>query len=142
MKHNYLSEKLRNKRIVFNYHDNETSAFEAVFARGDRKTSALLYEAWKLGCKLDGWSEHYRPDLWEQAFINSGVDKDFYTTRKRSKDEIFPWEIVDPCVSREFLRSEAEKAYEAVTTRDCRYGCVGCGINREVRCEKGGIYHA
>ena len=142
LKHNYLSEKLRNKRIVFNYHDNETSAFEAVFARGDRKTSALLYEAWKLGCKLDGWSEHYRPDLWEEAFKNSGVDKDFYTTRKRSKDEIFPWEIVDPCVSREFLRSEAEKAYEAKTTHDCRYGCVGCGINREVRCEKGGIYHA
>ena len=142
LKHNYLAEKLRNKRIVFNYHDNETSAFEAVFARGDRKTSALLYEAWKLGCKLDGWSEHYRPDLWEQAFMNSGVDKDFYTTRKRSADEIFPWEIVDPCVSREFLRKEAEKAYEAVTTHDCRYGCVGCGINREVRCEKGGIYHA
>ena len=74
--------------------------------------------------------------------MNSGVDKDFYTTRKRSADEIFPWEIVDPCVSREFLRKEAEKAYEAVTTHDCRYGCVGCGINREVRCEKGGIYHA
>ena len=142
LKHNYLAEKLRDRRITFNYHDNETSSFEAVFARGDRKTSALLYEAWKLGCKLDGWSEHYRPDLWEQAFLNSGVDKEFYTTRKRSFDEIFPWEIVDPCVSREFLISEAKKAYEAKTTQDCRYGCVGCGINREVKCEKGGIYHA
>ena len=50
--------------------------------------------------------------------------------------------MIDCCVSKEFLKKEAEKAYEAVTTHDCRYGCVGCGINREVRCEKGGIYNA
>ncbi len=141
-KHNYLNERLRSKHIVFNYHDNETSSYEAVFARGDRKTSRLLYEAWKLGCKLDGWSEHYRPDLWEQAFERSGIDRDFYTTRKRSFDEILPWDIVDCCVSKEFFRREAEKAYGETITPDCRYGCAGCGINREVKCEKGGIYHA
>ncbi len=142
LKHNYLNEKLRDKRIIFNYHDNETSSFEAVFARGDRRTSRLLYEAWKLGCKLDGWSEHYRPDLWEQAFINSGIDRDFYTTRKRSFDEILPWDHIDYLVTKEFLKKEAEKAYNAEITHDCRYGCVGCGINREVKCEKGGIYNA
>ena len=141
-KHNYLAERLKDKRITFNYHDNETSSFEAVFARGDRKTSKLLYEAWKLGCKLDGWSEHYRPDLWEEAFRNSGIERNFYTTRKRSFDEIFPWDIIDCAVSKDFFRSEAKKAYAETTTRDCRYGCVNCGINREVKCEKGGIYHA
>ena len=67
-KHNYLSDKLKMKGVTFNYHDYETSAFEAVFARGDRKTSRLLYSAWKLGAKLDGWTEHYRPDIWEKAF--------------------------------------------------------------------------
>ena len=142
LKHNYLADKLRDKRISFSYHDNETSSYEAVFARGDRRTSALLYEAWKLGCKLDGWSEHYRPDLWEKAFEISGIDRDFYTTRTRSRDEIFPWDIIDPCVSKEFLLSEADKAHAEVITKDCRYGCAGCGINREVRCEKGGIYNA
>ncbi|MBR6472106.1 MAG: TIGR03960 family B12-binding radical SAM protein [Firmicutes bacterium] len=141
-KHNYLSERLKDKRITFNYHDNETSSFEAVFARGDRRTSRLLYEAWKLGCKLDGWSEHYRPDLWEQAFIDSGIDRDFYTIRKRDFNEIFPWDIIDCLVTRGFLMSEAKKAYDEKTTQDCRYGCVGCGMNREVPCEKGGIYHA
>ena len=141
-KHNSLAERLKDKRITFNYHDNETSSFEAVFARGDRKTSKLLYEAWKLGCKLDGWSEHYRPDLWEEAFKNSGIERSFYTTRKRFFDEIFPWDIIDCAVSKDFFRSEAEKAYAETTTRDCRYGCVNCGINLEVKCEKGGIYHA
>ena len=139
-KHNYLNERLKSKHISLNYHDNETSSFEAVLARGDRRTSKLLYEAWKLGCKLDGWSEHYRPDLWASAFENSGIDRDFYTLRKRSFDEIFPWDIIDCLVTKDFMRSEAEKAYSGITTRDCRYGCVSCGINRDVRCEKGGIY--
>ncbi|MCR4708643.1 MAG: TIGR03960 family B12-binding radical SAM protein [Clostridiales bacterium] len=141
LKHNYLAERLKDKRIIFNYHDNETSSYEAVFARGDRRTSRLLYEAWKLGCKLDGWSEHYRPDLWEQAFKKSGIDRDFYTTRKRSFDEIFAWDHIDCLVTKDFLMKEAKKAYDAQITHDCRYGCVGCGINREVKCEKGGIYH-
>ena len=141
-KHVYLSERLHSKHIVFNYHDNETSSYEAVFARGDRRTSRLLYEAWKLGCKLDGWSEHYRPDLWDQAFSLSGIDRDFYTTRKRSFDEILPWDIIDCAVSKDFLKREAHKAYTGEITPDCRYQCAGCGINREVKCEKGGIYNA
>ena len=139
-KHNYLAERLRSKHVIFNYHDNETSSYEAVFARGDRRTSRLLYEAWKLGCKLDGWSEHYRPDLWDKAFEISGIDRDFYTTRKRSFDEILPWDIIDCAVSKKFLMREAKKAYDGQITPDCRYGCAGCGINREVKCEKGGIY--
>ena len=138
-KHNYLSDKLKMKGVTFNYHDDETSAFEAVFARGDRKTSRLLYSAWKLGAKLDGWTEHYRPDIWEKAFEESGIDKDFYTTRKRSFDEVLPWDIIDCGVTKSFLRSEAEKAYRAETTGDCRIRCRGCGIQRFVKCEKEGI---
>ena len=138
-KHNYLSDKLKIKGVTFNYHDDETSAFEAVFARGDRKTSKLLYSAWKLGAKLDGWTEHYRPDIWEEAFRVSGIDKDFYTTRKRSFDEVLPWDIIDCGVTKEFLRREAEKAYRAETTGDCRINCRGCGINKIVNCEMEGI---
>ena len=138
-KHNYLSDKLKIKGVTFNYHDDETSAFEAVFARGDRKTSKLLYSAWKLGAKLDGWTEHYRPDIWEEAFRVSGIDKDFYTTRKRSFDEVLPWDIIDCGVTKEFLRHEAEKAYRAETTGDCRINCRGCGINKIVNCEMEGI---
>ncbi len=139
-KHNYLRDRLRMKQISFNYHDNETSAYEAVFARGDRRTSKLLYEAWKQGCKLDGWSEHYRPDLWERAFELSGIDRAFYTTRKRKFDEHLPWDVIDSGVSKTYLMNEAERAYEEKITYDCRFGCTGCGINRRVKCEKGGIY--
>ena len=36
--------------------------------------------------------------------------------------------------------SGEEKAYGEETTRDCRYGCTGCGINRRTKCAMGGIY--
>ena len=139
-KHNYLSERLKSKGITFNYHDNATSAFEAVFARGDRRCGKLLLSAWKNGCKFDGWSEHFNLKGWEKAFQDSGIDQAFYTLRKRDFDEILPWDIIDSGVSKKFLRREAERAYGETTTQDCRHGCVGCGINRYVACEMEGIY--
>ena len=146
-KHNYLADRLKIKGITFNYHDNTTSAYEAVFARGDRRTGRLLYEAFRAGCKFDGWTEHFKPEAWETAFEKSGIDKDFYTTRARNFDEILPWDIIDSAISKKFLINEAEKAYMEQTTNDCRLGCVGCGMNQSVACpmagslKKGGAAH-
>ena len=137
-KHNYLAEKLRIKGVTFNYHDNTTSAYEAVFARGDRRTGKLLYEAFKAGCKLDGWTEHFNAEGWETAFAKSGIDPAFYTSRKRDFDEILPWDIIDSGISKKFLISEAKKAYDEKTTADCRHGCTGCGMNTKVVCPMAG----
>ena len=146
-KHNYLADRLKIKGVTINYHDNTTSAYEAVFARGDRRTGRLLYEAFRAGCKFDGWTEHFKPEAWETAFEKSGIDKDFYTTRTRNFDEILPWDIIDSAISKKFLINEAEKAYMEQTTNDCRLGCVGCGMNQSVACpmagslKKGGAAH-
>lgn len=137
-KHNYLAERLKIKGVTFNYHDNTTSAYEAVFARGDRRCGRLLYEAFRAGCKFDGWTEHFRPEAWETAFERSGIDKDFYTTRKREFDEILPWDIVDSGISKRFLINEAQKAVKEEITPDCRNGCTGCGMNTKVVCPMAG----
>ncbi|MFR7991317.1 MAG: B12-binding domain-containing radical SAM protein, partial [Anaerovoracaceae bacterium] len=110
------------------------------FARGDRRCGKLLLEAYRQGCRLDGWSEHFDPEKWERAAELSGTDIDFYTTRERSYEEVLPWDIIDSSVSGEYLQKEAEKAKRAETTRDCRRGCTGCGINKRTVCRMGGIY--
>lgn len=133
-KHNYLSAQLHIKGVTFNYHETETSKLEAVFARGDRRVGRLLEKAHALGCKFDGWTEHYRADLWEKAFAETGVDIAFYNYRKRSYDEILPWDIIDPLIDKAFLIEESEKARAASVTADCRKGCAGCGINRYAQC--------
>lgn len=135
-KHDHLAKQLHIKGVTFNYHETKTSNLEAIFARGDRKVCHLLEHAYRLGCKFDGWTEYFKPELWEQAFAETGTDLDFYAYRERDYEEILPWDIVDPLVSREFLIRENEKAKAAQVTPDCRKGCAGCGINRYATCFK------
>ena len=77
------AQKAEDKGVTFNYHDNAVSRYEAVFARGDRRCGKLLLEAYRQGCRLDGWSEHFDPEKWERAAELSGTDIDFYTTRAK-----------------------------------------------------------
>lgn len=135
-KHDYLAKQLHIKGVTFNYHETKTSNLEAIFARGDRKVCRLLEHAYHLGCKFDGWTEYFKPQLWEQAFAETGTDLEFYAYRERDYEEILPWDIIDPLISREFLIRENEKAKAAQVTPDCRRGCAGCGINRYATCFK------
>lgn len=133
-KHDHLTNQLSVKGITFNYHDTDTSGLEAVFARGDRRVGKVLVRAFELGCKFDGWSEHFNKELWARAFADTGVDPNFYTVRQRSYDEILPWDFIDPFVTKEFLIRENEKALKGDTTQDCRIQCAGCGMNRKTDC--------
>jgi len=139
-KHRYLSDKLKIKGVTFNYHDSYTSVCEAIFAKGDRRCGKALLEAHKMGCKLDGWTEHFHPDRWQKAFEISDVTPEFYAYRELQETDILPWEHIDCGITKKFFLNERKKAYGETTTADCRYGCAGCGINRRVKCEMEGIY--
>lgn len=118
------------KTAAFHYHDSGVSQMEACFAVGDRRLSDVLFRAWELGCLLDGWTEQFRYDLWKQAFEDCGLSIDFYAHRVRGLDEVLPWDHIDAGISKAFLRREYEKALHAETTRDCREGCNGCGLQK------------
>ena len=138
-KHNYLRDKLKNiKGVSFNYHGTDTSLMEAVFARGDRRVCDPLIKAVALGCKFDGWREHFKYDQWLQAFQETGVDPAFYALRESSYNDVLPWDIIDAGITKDFLISENSKALTGIQTQDCRKGCVGCGINQKVICAKEG----
>ena len=130
-----LKDALKVKNITFQYHDPETSIMEAVFARGDRRLGKALYLAWQRGAKFDGWSEQFDYERWLQALQDCGLDKEFYIARERGENEVFPWEHIQPAVSRAFLRNEYKKAQRSELTHDCRRGsCTGCGV-----CQKLGV---
>ena len=118
------------KGVDFKYHSPDVSFMEAVFARGDRRLGAILTAAWRLGCRFDGWSDHFRYDLWQQAFLETQIDPLFYACRERSEDEVFPWDHLNAGPGKAFLLDEWARAQRAETTPDCRMGCVGCGMNR------------
>ncbi len=133
-----VKDSIRDNKVVFNYHDPELSYIEAVFARGDRRLSKLLIKAWEKGCKFDGWSEHFNYGIWMEAFEEGEIDGDFYALRQRETDEVFPWDFINPGVSKEYLIKEYKKAMTGETTKDCRLGCRGCGIQD---CSMRGVFN-
>jgi radical SAM family uncharacterized protein len=123
-------EQVNRKSLSFKWHDAKTTVLEGVFARGDRKLSKAIYEAYKSGCIYDAWTEYFDYDKWLAAFDKTGIDVDFYTIRERDLDEVFPWDFIDIGVTKEFMKREWKNAMEAKVTPNCKMKCSGCGAAR------------
>ena len=132
-KQKYLGNRIKDKRINYNYHESELSFLEAVFAKGDRRLGAVLYEAWQLGCRFDGWSEHFRYDLWREAFAKTGVVPEEVANKPLTYEDALPWDHLQTGVKKDYLWQEREKAYALTTTGDCRFAsCSVCGICQDL----------
>lgn len=128
-KQEYLAGLLKERGLVFNYHDAGLSFMEAVFARGDRRLEQVLIHALKLGCKFDGWSEYFNLERWLEAFRLAGLDPAWYANRRYDYEAPLPWDHINCGVSRRYLVEEHRRARSGVTTADCRTGdCPGCGL--------------
>ncbi len=122
-----FKKMLNQKSLKYNYHEADLTVLEGVLARGDRKISSLIEEVYKNGALYDSWSEHFKNDIWMNAFETCGLDADFYTVRERDLEEVFPWDFIDAGVSKEFLKREWQNAINAKVTPNCRERCSGCG---------------
>ena len=129
LKQQFLFQNLERYGLHLKWVDPSLSLLEGVFARGDRRLGRVLEAAYNLGCRLEGWGDHFRYDLWEKAFAQTGVEPSFYTLRRRELDEILPWDHLDSRVSKRFLQEERHRAFQEMPTPDCRRtSCNGCGV--------------
>ncbi len=136
---NLLREEMRqqvnHKSIRYNWHEAEVAVLEGFLARGDRRAAEVIKRAYELGARYDAWTEYFKEELWEQAFADTGISKEFYTTRQRQIRELLPWDFIDAGVDRGFLEREWERALKEQVTPNCRQSCSGCGAARY----KGGV---
>jgi hypothetical protein len=89
----------------------------------------VLEEAWKLGCKFDSWTEHFKFEKWLNAFENCGLEASYFANRKFEFEEILPWDHISSGVSKEWLKKECLLAFHEKRTEDCRIvPCSGCGV--------------
>lgn len=123
-----LQDRIRHRAIQLKWHDADASYLEAIFARGDRRLGPALLEAHRLGCKFDGWREHFDLPVWMQAFANVGLDPDWYAFRDRERDTRLPWDHIDTGVSRDYLWQERQAALQARSTPPCDEHCRRCGV--------------
>ena len=134
-KQDLLREQIRPLRqVTVNFHDCASSLLEAAFARGDRRLNRVLLEAYRRGCMLDGWNEHFHPEAWREAFAACGLSAEQFAEREIVYGEPLPWAHIDCGVKTEWLWREYIRAGRAELTADCRGGeCSGCGVCRDGR---------
>jgi radical SAM family uncharacterized protein/radical SAM-linked protein len=125
----YLKEKFRSVRGArMKWHEPREAEIECALSRGDRRMARVLHAAWKSGVKFDGWTEHFRYDLWMKAFDSEAIPKESYL-RAYDIDEVLPWDVLDASITKRFLQIELIKAKKEWRTEDCKWGhCYACGV--------------
>lgn len=124
-----MKTMLNRKSLKYNWHEADVSVLEGLFARGDRKLSQTILAAYKKGCIYDSWSECFDFTKWQEALNETNVSLDFYVTRKRPEDEVFPWDVIDAGITKEYLLREWHNAQEERVTPNCMVKCSGCGAS-------------
>lgn len=123
----YLKSLLRSsKHIRYSWHDVETSLWEAVLARGDRRLCKVIEEGYKSGLFYDAWDDKFNYEKWTEILNSKGLSWETYG-RGIGTEESLPWDIIDIGVTKEFLKKEKSKAYDEEITLPCRTSCAGCG---------------
>ncbi len=131
-----IRQQKNQKRIHYKWHEADGTVLEGILARGDRRVAKAILWAYQHGSVFDSWVEYFNYQNWLDAFDACGIDLDFYTTRTRYDDEIFPWDFIDIGVSKKFLLREWKRAViDQKVTPNCRQQCSGCGA----RCFEQGV---
>ncbi len=104
----------RLKAVKIKTHDPARSVLEAVLSRGDRRLAPTIERAWRLGARFDAWDEHFRFELWQQAFEETGIDPDWYAHRERAFDEVLPWDHIQSGPKRERLEKQYRDVFDTL----------------------------
>lgn len=134
---NEIRSQLNQRAIRYNWHEPDVTVLEGFLARGDRKSAAVIANAYEKGALYDAWSETFHYNIWKEAFAETGIDVEFYTLRERDVEEILPWDFIDAGVTKEFLIREWKQAKDEKVTPNCRQRCSGCGV----KSYGGGVCH-
>jgi|LSQX01.1.fsa_nt_gb radical SAM family uncharacterized protein len=124
-----LAERMRSRNIKYSWHDPDTSVWETVMSRGDRRLAPVLADGYRSGLFFDAWDDCFRLGQWLEVLAAHGLNLPFYSHRERGDDEVFPWDHIDPGVNKSYLLLERKRAYEGSVTPPCRPGCRACGAS-------------
>ena len=129
MKREQLEQILLDVQKPAQYIGGELNSIMKDKEKVDCRLGDVIEQVWKKGSRLDGWYEYFDPQRWYDA-MEELIDPAFYANRRRSYDEVMPWDHLDYCVSKEFLIRENKLALESATTPQCREKCSACGANK------------
>ncbi len=109
----YVQDGVRKPNINIKFRDLDLSFLEGTIGRGDRRLSQVILKAHEKGSRLDGWSEWFTPHIWYEAFIECGIDPEFYAGAI-NEDAPLPWDHIEKGVSKSFLKKDNAKSKEGI----------------------------
>lgn len=126
---NILKARLLDRRIKLKWHDSKTSIVEAAMARGGNELGRVIYDAWTMGCRFDGWDEFFNWEKWVSAFQKNGIELKKMASMGFAHDDKLPWRSIDTGIDDDWLLDEYNRSKEFEETHDCRFeACSNCGV--------------
>jgi radical SAM superfamily enzyme YgiQ (UPF0313 family) len=117
----YLRQGLKlvaNLKIMGEKPDN--AFMQAILARGDRRLAPALLDYARGGGN------------WPQVLRKNGLQPEHFATRARPREELFPWEVIDHGIKRDYLWAEYQRALAGRATGPCETArCRRCGVCRQ-----------
>jgi radical SAM superfamily enzyme YgiQ (UPF0313 family) len=107
--HRHLRQRRRNRAVQVKYHDTDTSLLEGILSRGDRRLAPAIELAWRRGSRLEGWREHFKPQLWWDSLRECGIDA-ASLHRPFPVDSRLPWDHINVKKGRAYLEKEQHRA--------------------------------
>ncbi len=109
---NFLRKELNTHKVHYKPASIKWDYIQSVLSRGDRRLSVLLERVYELEGSLGSWNRAYR-ELTKDKFMDI-PDFNWYGLRKRTYDEVLPWDIINIGISKDQLIRESEKIFNAV----------------------------
>jgi len=125
-----LQRSLRGRGLRLSWNQYDGTRLEALLARGDRHLNAVVEAAWRHGARFDAWDEWHVPEAWTRAISETGIDAAFYLYRRRTPEEVLPWDHLQSGVEKRFFAQDYKRSQNGELLADCRAGCHACGILR------------
>nr|MDO8080215.1 radical SAM protein [Candidatus Freyarchaeota archaeon] len=117
----FISSKLgRNPRISIEGLDPRWGAIEALLSLGNNSVGKAIELSSLYGGGLGAW---------RRALKETKISIREVVGTERDLEAVYPWDIVNVGVNREFLLAERDKAYEGRVTAPCSIKCSKCGLN-------------
>ena len=102
--------------VKFTHENVKRAILQAIVSRGDTRVGEAAIESAIQGVNF------------RKALKERGLRFDNLYTREREKDEVFPWDMIESGIRRDYLWREYQNTFERKSTPTCFPGCNVCGL--------------